>query len=119
MSGTVRVDGGGQVKILMVDDRHEDLEVLKMLLDDPDYHLVTATSGPEALRHLLVEDFAVVVLDVLLPGMDGFEVASLIRSRERSRHTPILFLTATGGEMGFIYQAYAVGGVDYLSKPID
>ena len=107
------------VKILLVDDRREDLDVLKLLLDDASYQLVTATSGQEALRHLLVDDFAVVVLDVLLPGMDGFEVASLIRSRDRSRHTPILFLTAAGGEMGFIYQAYAVGGVDYLAKPID
>jgi PAS domain S-box-containing protein len=119
VSGAVRIDGGGPVKILLVDDRREDLDVLRLLLDDPDYTLVSATSGQEALRHLLVEDFAVVVLDVLLPGMDGFEVATLIRSRERSRHTPILFLTAAGGEMGFIYQAYAVGGVDYLSKPID
>ncbi len=107
------------VKILLVDDRREDLDVLKLLLDDPSYQLITATSGQEALRHCLADDFAVIVLDVLLPGMDGFEVASLIRSRDRSKHTPILFLTAAGGEMGFIYQAYAVGGVDYLSKPID
>jgi PAS domain S-box-containing protein len=109
----------GDVKILLVDDRREDLEVLRLLLDDPAYELVTATSGQEALRHLLHDDFAVVVLDVLLPGMDGFEVASMIRARERSQHTPILFLTAAGGEMGFIYQAYAAGGVDYLSKPVD
>lgn len=113
------VESTAPVKLLLVDDRHEDLEVLRLILDDPGYTLVTATSGQEALRHLLVEDFAVVVLDVLLPGMDGFEVATLIRSRERTKHTPILFLTAAGGEMGFIYQAYAVGGVDYMSKPID
>jgi PAS domain S-box-containing protein len=112
-------DVGHRVKLLLVDDRPEDLDTLRMVLEDPGYELVLARSGSEALRHLLLDDFAVVVLDVLLPGMDGFEVASLIKERDRSRDTPILFLTAAGGDMGFIYQAYAAGGVDYLAKPID
>jgi PAS domain S-box-containing protein len=107
------------VKLLLVDDKSENLEVLRLILGGPGYELVMAQSGEEALRRALVEDFAVVVLDVLLPGMDGFEIATLIKNRERSRHTPILFLTASAADMRFIYKAYAVGGVDYLVKPID
>ncbi len=107
------------VKLLLVDDKVANLEVLRLILGSPGYELITAQSGEEALRRALVEDFAVVVLDVLLPGMDGFEIATLIKNRERSRHTPILFLTASAADMRFIYRAYAVGGVDYLVKPID
>jgi len=107
------------VKLLLVDDKDENLEVLRHLLDAPGYELVMAQTGEEALRKVLVEDFAVVVLDVLLPGMDGFEIATLIKNRERSRHTPILFLTASAADMRFIYRAYSVGGVDYMVKPID
>lgn len=107
------------VKLLLVDDKHENLEVLRHILGGPGHELVMAQSGEEALRRALVEDFAVVVLDVLLPGMDGFEIATLIKNRERSRHTPILFLTASAADMRFIYRAYSVGGVDYLVKPID
>ncbi len=107
------------VKLLLVDDKSENLEVLRLILGAPGYELVMAQSGEEALRRALVEDFAVVVLDVLLPGMDGFEIAALIKNRERSRHTPILFLTASAADMRFIYRAYSVGGVDYLVKPID
>jgi len=107
------------VKLLLVDDKVENLEVLRHLLSSPGYQLVMAQSGDEALRRALVEDFAVVVLDVLLPGMDGFEIATLIKGRERSRHTPILFLTASAADMRFIYRAYSVGGVDYMVKPID
>jgi PAS domain S-box-containing protein len=119
MSAPTIVDTKDRVKLLLVDDRQEDLDTLALVLEDPGYELVMARSGAEALRHLLMDDYAVVVLDVLLPGMDGFEVASLIKERDRSRDTPILFLTAAGGDMGFIYQAYAAGGVDYLAKPID
>jgi PAS domain S-box-containing protein len=107
------------VKLLLVDDRHDDLEILRMTLDAPGYELVTARSGAEALRRVLSEDFACIVLDVLLPMMDGFEVASLIKSRDRSKHTPILFLTAAGADMRFIYRAYQVGAVDFMTKPID
>ena len=107
------------VKLLLVDDRHDDLEILRLTLDGPGYELVTARSGAEALRRVLTEDFACIVLDVLLPVMDGFEVASLIKSRDRSKHTPILFLTAAGADMRFIYRAYQVGAVDFMTKPID
>jgi PAS domain S-box-containing protein len=112
-------DSTDTVKLLLVDDKSENLEVLRLILSSPGYELVMAQSGEEALRRALVEDFAVVVLDVLLPGMDGFEIATLIKNRERSRHTPILFLTASAADMRFIYRAYSVGGVDYLVKPID
>jgi PAS domain S-box-containing protein len=113
-------DGGVEpVKLLLVDDRKENLEVLRHTLSSPGYELVMAQNGEEALRKALVDDFACIVLDVLLPGMDGFEIATLIKSRERSQHTPILFLTASAHDMRFIYRAYAVGGVDYMVKPID
>jgi PAS domain S-box-containing protein len=108
-----------RVKVLLVDDRADDLNILIMTLESPGYELVTARSGAEALKKVLVDDFAVIVCDVLLPVMDGFEVAAMIKQRERSKHTPILFLTAAGADMRFIYKAYAVGGVDFLTKPLE
>jgi PAS domain S-box-containing protein len=107
------------VKLLLVDDREEDLGVLEMILADPRYTLVPVKSGAEALKRVLVDDFAVILLDVMLPGLDGFEVARLVQERERSRNTPILFLTAMGSEMNYIYKAYSAGAVDYLLKPIE
>jgi two-component system, sensor histidine kinase and response regulator len=80
--------------------------------------IVKARSGREALRHLLDTDFAVILLDVMMPGMDGFETATLIRQRDRSRHTPIIFLTALGKSEEHLFQGYDVGAVDYLFKPI-
>ena len=108
-----------RVKVLLVDDRADDLNILRMTLDSPGYELVTARSGAEALKKVLVDEYAVIVCDVLLPVMDGFEVAALIKQRERSKHTPILFLTAAGADMRFIYKAYAVGAVDFLTKPLE
>jgi PAS domain S-box-containing protein len=108
-----------RVKVLLVDDRQDDLNILRMTLDSPGYELVTARSGAEALKRVLVDEYAVIVCDVLLPVMDGFEVAALIKQRERSKHTPILFLTAAGADMRFIYKAYAVGGVDFMTKPLE
>jgi CheY-like chemotaxis protein len=105
--------------LLIVDDRVEDLMALETLLAVPHYQIVKATSGAEALRVLLKMDFAVILLDARMPEMDGFEVASLIKRRERSRHTPLLFLTAAGPDVEFIHRAYSVGAVDYLTKPID
>ena len=107
------------IKLLLVDDRPSDLETLALILDDPTYELVTAHSGAEALKRVLADDFALIIMDVMLPAMDGFEVAAMVKTRDRSKHTPILFLTAAGSDMRFIYRAYAVGAVDYLSKPID
>ncbi|HEX2572710.1 MAG TPA: ATP-binding protein [Polyangia bacterium] len=113
------LDSSRLASILLVDDRPQDLAVLSSILAHPDYRLVTARSGMEALRRVLERDFAVILLDVRMPGMDGFEVASAIKSRDRSRHTPILFLTAAHEDVSTIYRAYSVGAVDYLAKPLD
>src|SRR5215831_5784120 len=107
-----------RVKILLVDDREANLTTLESILDDLGQELVKATSGREALRHLLRDDFAVILLDVRMPDMDGFETAALIRERERSRHTPILFLTAHKDEE-HVFRGYYAGAVDFLYKPIN
>jgi PAS domain S-box-containing protein len=107
------------VGILLIDDRVEDLEALELVLARPDYRFVRALSGEDALRRLLEDDFACILLDVMLPGMDGFEVAKIIKSRPRSRTTPIIFLTALSHDVSAIYRAYSVGAVDYLMKPLD
>lgn len=105
--------------ILLVDDQPENLTVLQAILAVERYHLVTAASGSEALFKVLSWDFAVILLDVRLPDIHGFEVASLVKQRERSRHVPILFLTAATDDISTIHAAYAAGGVDYLQKPLD
>src|SRR5437016_5259840 len=105
--------------VLLVDDHEENLCALEAILESADLHLVKATSGTEALRQLLREDFALILLDVSMPGMDGFEVASLVKQRERSRHVPIIFLTAASKDISSVYKGYAVGAVDYLLKPLD
>ncbi|MBD0267912.1 MAG: response regulator [Cyanobacteria bacterium Co-bin8] len=107
-----------KVNILLVDDQPENLLALEAILEDLGQNLVRAMSGEAALRHLLHQDFAVILLDVQMPNMDGFEVASLIRSRERSRETPIIFLTAFSTTEQFMFRGYALGAVDYLIKPI-
>src|SRR5574340_1764368 len=83
-----------EVNILMIDDRPENLLALEAILEDQGYNLVRAYSGGEALRHLLNHDFAVILLDAQMPGMDGFETATLIREREKTQHIPIIFITA-------------------------
>lgn len=108
-----------EVKILLVDDRAENLLALETVLEGPGHTLVRATSGREALRHLLQEDFAVVLLDVHMPELDGFETAELIRSRERSRDTPIIFLTADRADDRHVTRGYALRAVDYVIKPFD
>lgn len=107
------------IKLLVVDDRPTNLGALAAILRDPTYELVTATSGPEALQLTLHESFGVILLDVVMPGMDGFEVARHLKSVERTREIPILFLTAVATDVTQIYRAYAVGAVDYLIKPLD
>lgn len=107
-----------KVNILLVDDQPENLLALEAILGDLGENLVQATSGEEALRCLLYDDFAVILLDVQMPEMDGFEVATLIRRRQRSRETPIIFLTAFSTTEQFMFQGYALGAVDYLIKPI-
>ena len=105
------------VKILLVDDQPENLLSGEAVLESLGEVIVKADSGRQALRHLLDDDFAVIVLDVMMPEMDGFETATLIRQRERSRHTPIIFLTALGRSEEFILRGYDVGAVDYITKP--
>jgi PAS domain S-box-containing protein len=108
-----------RVNILLVDDKVENLLALEAILERLGENLVKATSGAEALRCLLHQDFAVILLDVQMPGMDGFETANLIRSRERSSQTPIIFLTAFSTSDQMRFKGYASGAVDYLLKPID
>lgn len=108
-----------KVSILVVDDRPENIFAMRSILSQPDYEIIDAPSGSEALKPLLKHDFAVILLDVLMPGMDGFETARLIRQREASRHIPIIFLTAAGNDMSMIHRGYSSGAVDYLLKPVD
>ncbi len=103
--------------ILIVDDLPEKLLVYRSILEDLGENLVTVRSGPEALKQVLKNDFAVILLDVNMPDMDGFETAQLIRQRKRSAHTPIIFLTAFTDEVRTA-QGYATGGVDYLPTPV-
>lgn len=106
-------------KILMVDDRPENLLALEAILSGLGHQLVKAHSGEEALKSLLIEDFALILLDVQMPGMDGFETAAHVKQRERTRHIPIVFLTAIDGAAHQAFRGYAAGAVDYLSKPFD
>jgi len=106
------------VNILLVDDHPENLLALEAMLEPLGQNLVMAASGAEALKCLLRLDFAVILLDVQMPGMDGFETAELIRGRELSKHTPIIFLTALNTNDTHISRGYQVGAVDYLLKPI-
>jgi CheY-like chemotaxis protein len=107
------------VKILMVDDREENLTALEGLLEAPGISFVKASSGREALKKILEQDFALILLDVRMPLMDGFETARLIKQREKSCHIPIIFLTAVSKDDKFISEGYTVGAVDYLLKPLD
>lgn len=107
-----------KVNILLVDDRPENVLALEAVLGDLGQHLVRASSGMEALRKLLTQEFAVILLDVQMPEMDGFETAQLIRSRERTRYTPIVFITAINTSDEHVARGYSLGAVDYLFKPI-
>lgn len=107
----------GKVNILVVDDHPDKLLVYETILAELDENVVAATSGEEALKHMLHMDFAVVLLDVNMPVMDGFETARLIRGRKKLAHTPIIFVTAFGDEM-HTAQGYSLGAVDYILTPI-
>jgi len=109
---------GQQVRILVVDDRPENLLALGTLLEGPGRTLVLAGSGREALRELLRDQFALILLDVNMPGMDGFETAQLIRRRPSCAHTPIIFITAQHDE-GLATRSYELGAVDYISTPVN
>lgn len=108
-----------KVNILLVDDNPNNLLALEAILNRLEQNLVRATSGKDALRCLLKQDFAVILLDVKMPEMDGFETATLIRERERSRDVPIIFLTAYSRNEQQAFKGYALGAVDYLVKPLD
>ncbi len=107
------------VPILLVDDRPENLLALDAVLEALDVSLVHASTGAEALRHLLDHDFALILLDAQMPGMDGYETAAYIRGRERSAATPIIFLTAHGPTETQIFRGYNVGAVDFIFKPFE
>ena len=106
-----------RVNILLVDDQRNNLLALESILAESGENLVMAESGAAALRHLLSMDFAVVLLDVQMPDLDGFETANLIRSRDRSRDTPIIFLTALSRSETNVFRGYQLGAVDYIFKP--
>ncbi len=106
-------------KILMVDDRVENLVALERTFADLDAKIVRATSGEQALACLLDHDFALILLDVQMPEMDGFETATLIRNNEDTQHIPIIFVTAINKDQSHVFSGYASGAVDYLFKPLD
>src|SRR5690348_12119541 len=105
-------------RILVVDDDDHNLFAMEKVLEDIG-QVVTAKSGEEALKQLLQHDFAVILLDVLMPGMDGYETAALIRARERSRYVPIIFLTAVNKDDAHMLRGYSMGAVDYVFKPVE
>ena len=105
-------------RILMVDDRPENLLALERMLEDLDLDLLKASSGNEALGLMLEKDFALVLLDVQMPGMDGYEVAELMRQSEKAKHIPLVFLTAFDRDGQYAFKGYEAGAVDYLYKPI-
>ena len=108
-----------QLALLLVDDVEDNLLALEAALEPLGHRLVKARSGEEALRRLLKDEFAAVVLDVQMPGLDGFETAEAIRGRERTSGMPIIFLTAIGREHDYHMRGFSVGAVDYLLKPVD
>lgn len=109
----------GKAKVLLVDDRPENLLTLEAALTDRDYELVFAHSGEEALKHILQNEFAVILLDVQMPGLNGFETAKLIKGRKSSAHIPIIFITALSKANEHIREGYLTGAVDYIFKPFN
>ncbi|MGU3470770.1 ATP-binding protein [Paenibacillus sp. D51F] len=105
------------INILLVDDHPENLMAIEAVLGGEPYRLVRAYSGTEALRCLLEEEFAVIVMDVQMPGMDGVETASLIRMREKTKYVPIIFMTAASNRMEHVFAGHSVGAMDFMTKP--
>jgi CheY-like chemotaxis protein len=106
-------------RVLAVDDRKENLLALQAILEGLAVEVVSVTSGEDALKRLLTDDFAVILLDANMPGMDGFETAGHVKQRERTRHIPILFLTAVDYDPHLAFRGYQAGAVDYITKPFD
>jgi len=109
----------GRANILLVDDRPENLVALEAVLEPLDHNLVSAQSGEAALKHLLDQEFSVILLDVQMTGMDGFETAKQIKEREKTRDVPIIFLTAISRDTQHALMGYSTGAVDYIAKPYD
>jgi CheY-like chemotaxis protein len=116
---TLRGVDGTPAKALLVDDRRDNLIALEAILQGLPVDPVAVESGEAALKQLLIDDFAVILLDAQMPEMDGFETASHIKQRERTRHVPIIFLTAADRDAQLALRGYAAGAVDYLTKPFD
>ena len=110
---------GGPINILIVDDEPKNLTVLETVLDDPDYRLVRAESADQALLALVDEEFALLILDIRMPGMTGFELAHMIKERKKTAQVPIIFLTAYYNEDQHVLEGYGTGAVDYLHKPVN
>jgi signal transduction histidine kinase len=108
-----------RVKLLLVDDRQENLVALQAILEPLGQNLVLAHSGEEALKCVLQHDFACILLDVQMPEMNGFDVAQIIKSREKSRYIPIIFLSAISKEDSYVFKGYSMGAVDYVFKPFN
>jgi CheY-like chemotaxis protein len=106
-------------KVLAVDDRRENLLALQAILEGLPVEMVAVTSGEDALKRLLADDYAVILLDAHMPGMDGFETAGHVKQRQRTRHIPILFLTAVDYDPHLAFRSYQAGAVDYITKPFD
>ena len=108
-----------EATLLIVDDKPKNLTAVAGMLAGLSERIIQTTSAKEALRYLLQHDVALVLLDVQMPDMDGYELATLIRQRERSRHTPIIFITAYDRDEHEVTRGYALGAVDYVFKPIN
>ncbi|MFD1739809.1 PAS domain S-box protein [Bacillus salitolerans] len=107
------------INILMVDDRPENLQALEAVLESSDYELIKAHSGEEALKWVLIREFAVILMDVQMPGIDGFETAKLIRARKKSQQIPIIFITALTQTQDYALSGYSAGAIDFLFKPFN
>lgn len=106
-------------KLLIVDDLPENLQALAKIIEQDDREIYQATSGDAALALLLEHDFALAILDVMMPDMNGFELAELMRGTEKTRHIPIVFVSAGGKELNYAFKGYETGAVDFLHKPLD
>jgi CheY-like chemotaxis protein len=113
------VTDGRAANVLVADDRPENVLAIQEVLAPLAHNVVSAYSGEEVLRRLLIDEFAVILLDVQMPIMDGYEIAARIKEREKTRHVPIIFVTAVNQEPGDVLQGYEAGAVDYLTKPIE
>ena len=105
--------------VLVADDRPENVLALQQILEPLEYQVVGACSGEEVLRALLLQEFAVILLDVRMPIMDGYETAAAIKAREKTRHIPIIFLTAVNQDPGDVLHGYTAGAIDYITKPVE